>query len=360
MTSFRFLPLSLLAATLGTSATLQAWDPEGHRIVNQIALAGLPAEFPAFVRIPAYQERIAFLSGEPDRWRNTADLPLKQANGLDHYLDLEQLPLAGIDPLKVPSLRYEFALQFATGRAAHLDKFPKIDPEKNADHSREWPGFLPWAITENYGKLKSAFSYLKAYEELGTAEEVANAKADIIYYMGLLGHYVGDGSQPLHLTEHNNGWVGDNPEGFTKWPGFHAWVDGGLIEKASIKLAEFTPKITTAKPLDLSPQADGRDPVFAAVMGYAIESSRLVEPLYRLEKDGKLFHHKEEKVVPEGREFIEARLLAGGNMLSTLWVTAWRNTTPDTFLHTKLLKRKAAAAAAKESEEKPAEKPAAK
>ena len=29
--------------------------------------------------------------GEPDRWRNTTDLPIKHFNGVDHYLDAEEL-----------------------------------------------------------------------------------------------------------------------------------------------------------------------------------------------------------------------------------------------------------------------------
>src|SRR5437016_13059031 len=57
------------------------WDYEGHRLVNQLALASLPTNFPGFVRNPELAERVAFLAGEPDRWRNTADLPLKHLNG---------------------------------------------------------------------------------------------------------------------------------------------------------------------------------------------------------------------------------------------------------------------------------------
>ena len=40
--------------------------------------------------------------------------------------------------------------------------------------------------------------------------------------MGVMGHYVGDGSQPLHTTVHFNGWVGDNPKGYTTKQTFHA------------------------------------------------------------------------------------------------------------------------------------------
>src|SRR5687768_12008098 len=99
----------------------------------------------------------------------------------EHFVDVEQVPLAGLDVVKLPSLRDEFAVAFAAGRAAHSGRFPPSAPARNADRTREWPGFVPWAIAEYYAKLKSAFSYLKAFEENGTPEEVANAKANAIY-----------------------------------------------------------------------------------------------------------------------------------------------------------------------------------
>ena len=229
-----FLRPLLLPAALLAAVTASAWDYEGHRMVNQLALAALPADFPAFVREPANADRIAFLAGEPDRWRNVPDGVIKQSGGswTDHFCDLEQLPNAGLDPAKVPSFRFDFILQFAAGRATHLDKFPMIDPTKDTDHTSEWPGFAPWAITEYYQRLKSGFSYLKVLEELGTPDEVANARANLVYVMGVMGHYVGDCAQPLHTTVHHNGWVGANPNGYTTWQGFHSWIDGGFVAKA--------------------------------------------------------------------------------------------------------------------------------
>ena len=70
------IPASALAilAFLQLSAQLApAWDYEGHRTVNLLGLASLPTNFPAFVREPAATERIGFLAGEMDRWRNTPD-----------------------------------------------------------------------------------------------------------------------------------------------------------------------------------------------------------------------------------------------------------------------------------------------
>ena len=332
----------LLPLALGAAGAARGWDYAGHRIVNQLGLAALPADFPAFVREPANAERIAFLAGEPDRWRSAPDLPLRQYNGLDHYFDFEQLADAGLDPATVSSLRYEFAAQFAAGRAAHPEKFPAIDPAKNPEHVREWPGFAPWAITEYYGKLKAAFSYLKAYEEAGTPEEIANAQADIVYLMGVMGHYVGDCAQPLHLTVHHNGWVGDNPQGYTTWNGFHAWVDGGIIAKAGLRAAELIPQVAPARPLALAGRPEGRDPAFAAVLDYLRAQQKFVEPLYALEKAGQISREKNEPIAPDGRAFIASRLLAGGEMLGSVWLTAWKQAGPDVFLRAQLLKRSAA------------------
>jgi hypothetical protein len=330
-------PILIFAACL--TPALHAWDYEGHRIVNQIALAALPREFPAFVREPANAERIAFLAGEPDRWRNVPDLPLQQFNGMDHYIDLEEIPLAGLTFEQVSPLRYEFALQFAAGRAAHPENFPAIDPARNADHSREWCGFSPWAITEYYGKLRAAFSYLKVMEELGTAEETANARANIVYLMGVMGHYVGDDAQPLHTTIHHHGWVGPNPNGYTTWTGIHGWIDGGLMAKAGIRFPDLQSRVTTAQPISFAPTGDARDPLFVAVLHYVIAQQKLVEPLYALEKAGKLGQAPDQMVSPEGRSFVEARLLTGGEELAAIWVTAWKAAIPDNYLRASLLKR---------------------
>ena len=99
--------LIALSALLLTSLLAQAWDYEGHRVVNQLGLASLPTNFPAFVRTPEAAERIAFLAGEPDRWRNSPDLSLKHCNGPDHYIDLDELAEYDIKPADLPDTTRE-------------------------------------------------------------------------------------------------------------------------------------------------------------------------------------------------------------------------------------------------------------
>ena len=329
-----------VALSLAFSPLASAWDYNGHRLVNQVALSSLPKDYPAFVHAPEAEERVAFLSLEPDRWRNTDESFLQQANGLDHYINFELLELAHVDLDTLSDYRLTFARQFAEGRREHLASFPRVDPSMDKDHLTEWPGFLPWAIAENYAKLRSEFSYYKEYLAYGTPEEVANARADILYTMGVLGHYVGDAAQPLHSTIHHHGWVGPNPKGYTTKPSIHAWIDGGYIAKVGVTIAELRARAKPARALSTAARADGRDPVFVQVVSYVHEQLPLVEPLYALEKEGKL-SGVDASPDAEGRVFIDRQLVKAGEMLASLWETAWLNAGPDIYLRSSLVQRKA-------------------
>jgi hypothetical protein len=338
MKSKLLTPLKSLCVILVLgAASAGAWDYDCHSLVNQLALASLPSNFPAFVLAPAARERIAFLSGEPDRWRNNADLSLRHANGPDHYIDLEELELCDLTPGRLPPLRYSFVSLFAQARAAHPERFEAINPDSDQDQTRELTGFLPWTIVEYADKLESCFSYLKTFERAGgTPEEIANAQANVIYIMGVMGHFVGDGSQPLHTTIHFNGWVGDNPHGYTSKHTFHAWIDGGYFHKIGLpKLQTLSAQIHPAERLD---EPGHQDALFRAIVAYLVEQNKLVEPLYQLEKDGKLSGEGEPGSA--GRPFLEAQLVKGGQMLGNIWMTAWLQSPEDTFLRRQLEQRR--------------------
>jgi hypothetical protein len=340
MNKNHLLVLFLLVAPLA-----RGWDYEGHRVVNQLALAALPRDFPVFVKTAKARERIAFLSGEPDRWRNRGDdLPLAHFNGPDHYFDLEDLETFGLKPGVLPIFRYDFTALLALARAAHPDKFAAIDPAKNKDHTRELIGFAPWAIAEHCGKLKSGFSYLKAFQDYGgTAEEIANAQENILYIMGVMGHYVGDCAQPLHVTKHHHGWVGENPNGYATNSSIHSWIDGGFFRMTGgVKADSLIGRIRPAKIVGNPTKPED---LFRQIVVYLQETHKFVEPLYRLNQEGKL--SPENPASTQGRAFLEARLVAGGQMLGDLWFSAWQQATEDKYLIRQLTERSAAKAGTK-------------
>ena len=337
--------LGLLAlCQIGFTAAF-AWDYEGHRMVNQLALATLPADFPAFVRTPAARERIAYLSGDPDRWRNVPDeLPLSQLNGTDHYLDLEELEGFGLSPQTLPIFRYDFAARLAVARAAHPERFAPIDETRNKDHSRELIGFLPWAIVENCGKLRSGFATLKAFEQHGgTPEEIANAQQNVLYIMGVMGHYVGDAAQPLHTTIYHHGWLGANPHGYTTNYSIHSWIDGGYLAKTGgLKMETM---IGSNHQAQLVGNPAKPDELFRQVTTYILAQHNQVEPLYQLYKEGKLSAEGGNGL--EGRAFLEGQLARGGQMLGNLWYSAWQLAPEDNYLKARLADRAAVNGATK-------------
>ena len=92
-------------------------------------------------------------------------------------------------------------------------------------------GFLPYAALEAFQKVSVSFRYWRQTKD---PEEKAQIEQNIIYYAGVLGHYVADGAQPLHATIHYNGWsTAWNPDEFTREP-LHTRFEAEFV-KARIK-----------------------------------------------------------------------------------------------------------------------------
>jgi hypothetical protein len=135
-------------------------------------------------------------------------------------------------------------------------------------------------------------------------------EAAALFYAGWLGHYVGDGAQPLHTTDKYNGWVGPNPNGYTTEHKIH-WQFEGPFVGTNIDANEVLAKMSPAKPIN--------GDMFDAYVAYLRESATHVEKVYQLEKVGGF----EGKGTPESREFTVGRLAAGASMLRDMIYTAW-------------------------------------
>ncbi len=333
------LPALAVWFLLGPAPAGRSWDYEGHRVINLVAVDLLPTNAPAFLRTSEARERVAFLGGELDRWRNTPHYPLRHANHPDHYLDLEDLGPLGLTITNLPAYRYDLVALLARMQVQHPDRFPP-SPAGDLEHTRSLPGFLPWTIAEQFARVKSAFAYLKVYEELGTPAEIENARANVIYLMGLLGHAVGDATQPLHTTRSYNGWVGPNPEGFTTNRTFHAWIDGGYLRRVGVSADDLRPRTRPARVQPSIPSAGDPDPVFRMACAYVADQYPKVVELYRLEKNGRLNPTAPQGL--EGRGFLLDQLALAATTLADLWLTAWEQAPPDTFLRSQLAGRKPA------------------
>ncbi|HUB30952.1 MAG TPA: hypothetical protein VL967_14690 [Terracidiphilus sp.] len=280
-----FLVTALLALMPVSAA--YAWGNEGHRLINRLAIRNLPADAPLFLRSEAAITEIEYLGPEPDRWRSHAEPELSAAQAPEHFIDLELADALG--PL--PPNRFDFeAKAFAAGQR----------PDKI--------GLQPWEATEVWERLKVAF---REYRNLSaTGQNTAPVEQAAIFYAGWLGHYVGDGSQPLHTTIQYNGWVGPNPNGYTTAHTIH-WQFEGPFVAANLHAPEVEAKMTPVHPIEGA--------IFPAYLAYLRHTATYVERVYQLEKAGGF----ENAGSPESREFTAERLAAGASMLRDMIYSAW-------------------------------------
>lgn len=299
------------------AAPALAWDCPGHRMITLLALDALPPEAPSFLREETTRAMTATQACEPDRWRGVHSLYLKHENDPDHFIDAELLEQFGLSLRTLPRLRYEYVKAMVLAKHTHPERVEPYDDSKDPARTQEWPGFAPYAVAEHYARLQASFRTLAILEKLNDptrAAQTEQARANVVFHIGVLSHFVGDLAQPLHCTKHFNGWAGDNPKGFTTNKGFHAKIDGGVIAAQGIAYEALKGSPAPSHTINVKNPWDD-------VITHIEASLALVEPLYELERTGALDG-------PEGKAFIEARLKSGGAMLGALVKGAMESAIP--------------------------------
>jgi hypothetical protein len=266
--------------------TSLAWGEKGHLLVNRLAVEASASKLPEFMN--ASREDLIYNGYEPDHWREEVGTPMNIAQAPDHFFDSELWGSIST----IESDRYKFMEKVA----AKKTELVRI-------------GYLPYAIVENYGRLVNAF---RQWRNAKTPETRAAARANAVHYAGLMGHYVADASQPMHMSIHYNGWVegAPNPNNYTKDRGFHSRYESAYVD-AAIELTNTRPKVQPPQRL-LN--------VFGSIKQHLIQGFADLEPMYDMEKTGE-FHPEQPR--PRGTEFIATEIARAATMLSNLWYTAW-------------------------------------
>jgi hypothetical protein len=271
-----------------------AWGGDGHRMINRLAGEALPVGVPEFLRSPQALDALEYYGPEPDRWKSPAEPELGAAGSPEHFIDIEYADLVG----ELPRKRYDYVRALAFAQKTHPDL--ALSPEK--------VGLQPYVTVEVWERLKSA---MRDYR--GLVKEHKDTKpveAEIVFLAGWLGHYVGDGSQPLHTTIQYNGWTGPNPHGYTTEHRIHAEFESVFVS-ANVKATDVA-KLVVAKPVVLGD-------VFTDYVAYLRHSESLAEKTYQLEKVGGF----DGAGTPAGKAFAEERLAAGATELRDMIYSAW-------------------------------------
>ena len=281
------ISLAAFLLVIGQTPAAHAWGNDGHRMINRLAANSLPTDVPAFLRATDVLNEIEYLGPEPDRWRSPAEPELVSAQAPEHFIDLE--PADALGPL--PHKRFDFeAKAYAAG-----DRPDRI-------------GLQPWETIEVWERLKAA---MRQYRTMATNhEDTASVERVIVFYAGWLGHYVGDGSNPLHTTIQYNGWTGPNPNGYTTAHQIHYQFESPFIT-TNIHSADVAPKMTAIKTID--------GDMFDAYVAYLRQTATGVEKVYQFEKAGGWVGEGS----PDSRAFATERIAAGASMLRDMVYSAW-------------------------------------
>ena len=297
MTKFRGVLRLIVASTMLPVILVQqgfAWGREGHMMINRLAGAALPSDVPEFLRSKDALDALEYYGPEPDRWKSPGEPELNVAQSPEHFIDLEYADLVG----DLPRRRYDYVRALAFAQKSHPDL--ALSPEK--------VGLQPYEATEVWERLKSAMRDYRALK--ADHKDTKPSECEIVFLAGWLGHYVADGSQPLHTSIQYNGWTGPNPNGYTTEHNIHALFESGYV-RANVKAADVAPLIP-AKPVVLGD-------IFADYMAYLRHTNALMEKTYQLEKAGAFAGAG----TPEGKTFTDERLAAGATELRDMIYSAW-------------------------------------
>lgn len=299
----------LLSVTLGFTPTWAApsyaWGAKGHRIIGVLAAKHFPAGIPDFLRSPEAVARLGELSREPDRSRSSGN-PHDQDRDPAHFVDVSDDGKVLEGPLltQLPSNRedYDTALRM-----------------QGSDQYKA--GWLPYEIEDGWQQLVKDFALWRADK---AGEKFAKTNADRQWFvfdrrlrelitlrdLGEWSHFVGDGSQPLHVTVHFNGW-GDfpNPQNFTRATNFHSRFETDFIN-SNISEQDVEPLLTAASECRCSIQQH--------TANYLSMAQVQVEETYRLDQAGAY-----DKGTPEAEQFVAARLAEAASVLRDMVADAW-------------------------------------
>jgi hypothetical protein len=293
------------ALLLGAAPQAFAWGATGHRIIGLLAAESLPADMPAFLHAPQTIEAIGELSREPDRWKGAGQTHDGMRNPA-HFTDVDDNGkiLGGPTLNALPTTRAEF------------------DKDLAAVGSNSYrAGYLPYSIVDGWQQLVQDFAYWRI-ETAAIAREtrperktwmehdLKEREALITSDLGEWAHYVGDGSQPLHVTVHYNGWGANypNPNGYTLDP-IHAPFEGPFVHD-NLKLDAVRAAMPAPAPCKAA--------IEVCTAQYLTTTEATVIPFYELQKAGAFA-----SPTPKGIAFATERVAAGAAEVRDLATTAW-------------------------------------
>ncbi|WP_241213665.1 nuclease [Sphingomonas sp. ABOLE] len=290
---------ALAAALLLAPAVAHAWGHTAHAVIDRAAIQAIPEGGPTFLR--RYADYIAASATLPDSWRGDSEGFSKIEEDPNHGWFREQF--AFLKP--IPRSRYAFVIALYK----HYETIKDSDPATAARTNVRWTGTLPYAAMEAYERVIVCMRAIRAAQARGgdTAVPEQHCAFDVIR----LGHYIGDGAQPLHDSVNSDGWLGPNPNNYTRDRSIHGRFESRFVDAIGLTPADIASRIAAP--------AHQQGDMFTAVLAFLDQSGDRMERVYQLEKRDGFANPADQDV----RALVYERTAAGAAMLRDMLCRAW-------------------------------------
>jgi hypothetical protein len=266
------------------------WGPDGHHMVARLGVAALPPDMPAF--LSKETERLMFLNYEPDAWRDPEEEALSRALRRGHDPD------------------HHFWLELFAAPSLPADRYSFLAVVQREGKDPAAVGILPYRAMELFQRLRVSF---RQWRSTGDKSIAAFLEARILDDAGILGHYIADAAEPLHVTVNHNGWdLPENPSKYTRDNTLHLRFEHEFV-RAHIRDKDVAPLMRKVQSVD-----NGLEYIHAEIQ----RSHDQVVRLYELEKETRFdATDNNPKAVP----FAAERLADAASTLRDLWYAAYRS-----------------------------------
>lgn len=286
---FRATTFALTAAMFAAPGArdAHAWGHTGHVFIGQAAMSKLPGTLPLWLRNSYAIAYIGELAAEADVSKSSGDnngctfsgQPTSCGNVHDferdqgHFIDVDDngyvqptasFPVGGAPGSVLLSslLTTSTSSSLVQGRR-DFDSLLRASSGITTVTSQptQYTGYLPFNMVDHWQQIRKDFAYVRAFSAASTNPN--NTPADRAFFtaqlkyrqtitlrdIGYWAHFVGDASQPMHVSVHFNGWNGGttynfpNPLGYTT-SGIHAAFEGQFV-KANIGFNDILSRVTT-------------------------------------------------------------------------------------------------------------------
>lgn len=205
-------------ALLTTPFVSHAWGRRGHQIVGETG-AALAAKEPGAAGLKGHTFDFGYYANVPDIiWKRPATYGFEKPQ---HYMDLE-------------IFEREFKKQPEVKAPLELDResFEKQFPEVKADAGRAF-----WRVRELIARLEPLSEKLRATPDL-KADGRQDLQGQWVVIAGVMAHYLGDLSMPMHVTENFDGQL-------TNQQGLHSFFEDVCVDELYPRLLVNVDKLAT-------------------------------------------------------------------------------------------------------------------